>query len=93
MQFTATMTSVGFLEFSHMSSIRSHHLLLCGYLFVADFGIENLINFKNKCNFPWLMSNVLDKETQTLLAEGLEYIVLQSKGKKVRVREVTQSTP
>lgn len=50
---------------------------------IVDFGVDNLIDFKDKCNFPWLMSNVIDNETHKLLADGLEYVILERNGKKV----------
>ncbi|XP_022646777.1 uncharacterized protein LOC111270694 isoform X2 [Varroa jacobsoni] len=47
-----------------------------------DFGVDNLIDFKDKCKFPWLMSNVVDNETQKLLADGSEFVILERTGKK-----------
>ncbi len=42
-----------------------------------------MIELAGKMNFPWLMSNVRDKHTGGLLAEGERKIVLEWKGKKV----------
>ena len=35
-----------------------------------DFGVDELVDFANESNFPWLMSNVFDKHTKRPLAEG-----------------------
>lgn len=37
---------------------------------IADFGIDTLVEFASKSEFPWLMSNVTDNETGRPLAEG-----------------------
>lgn len=50
-----------------------------------DFGVDELIDFKNKTNFPWLMSNVKDKLTKTLLAEGIEKVVATWHGRKIGI--------
>ena len=59
-------------------------LLLCNHL---DFGVDHLVELAGKMNFPWLMSNVRDKHTGGLLAEGERKIVLEWKGKKVSKKE------
>ena len=38
-----------------------------------------------RMNFPWLMSNVHDKKTGKLLADGREKLVFTWKGRKVRL--------
>ncbi|OQR69207.1 5' nucleotidase-like [Tropilaelaps mercedesae] len=48
-----------------------------------DFGVDNLVDFKEKCEFPWLISNVIDNETHRLLADGLEYVIVERGGKKI----------
>ena len=45
--------------------------------------MDELIEFKNNTNFPWLMSNVKDKLTKTLLADGIEKIIAEWHGRKV----------
>lgn len=41
-----------------------------------DFGVECLENLIGECNFPWLMSNVLDEETrQPMAASLLQHVV------------------
>lgn len=49
----------------------------------TDFGVDELIEFKKRTNFPWLLSNVKDKLTKTLLADGVEKIVCDWYGRKV----------
>ena len=39
-------------------------------VFFTDFGIDTLVDFSSKCDFPWLMSNVTDNETGRPLADG-----------------------
>ncbi|KAL5272062.1 hypothetical protein ACHWQZ_G000314 [Mnemiopsis leidyi] len=50
-----------------------------------DFGLDDLLELKNSCNFPWLMTNVIDKETGKPLGDGIEYITLQYKNVKIGV--------
>ncbi|XP_012556958.2 5'-nucleotidase [Hydra vulgaris] len=50
-----------------------------------DFGVDQLINFKRKTNFPWLISNVKDKITKTLLADGLRTVVAEWHGHKIGI--------
>ena len=45
--------------------------------------MDHLVELAGKMNFPWLMSNVRDKHTGGLLAEGERKIILEWKGKKV----------
>ena len=49
-----------------------------------DFGVDDLIDFKNQTKFPWLLSNVIDDISGDLLAEGLEKLLIEWQGKKVR---------
>ena len=35
-----------------------------------DYGVERILELKKKVNFPWLLSNILDKRTKNRLAEG-----------------------
>ena len=53
---------------------------------MIDFGVDHLVELADKMNFPWLMSNVRDKHTGQLLADGERKIVLEWKGKKVSER-------
>lgn len=47
--------------------------------------MDELIDFKRKTTFPWLMSNVEDKLSKSLLAEGVEKVVAEWHGRKVRI--------
>lgn len=35
-----------------------------------DFGVEHFRSLIEKCNFPWLVANVIDKETGTLFSRS-----------------------
>ena len=48
-----------------------------------DFGVDTLLDFKNQTPFPWLIGNVKDSLSQTLLADGLETVVAHWQGRKV----------
>jgi putative 5'-nucleotidase (fragment) len=51
--------------------------------YITDFGIENLLPFMQKTNFPWLMSNVLDIETNRPLADAQVTHIVEAAGKRV----------
>jgi 2',3'-cyclic-nucleotide 2'-phosphodiesterase (5'-nucleotidase family) len=52
----------------------------------TDFGVDELVDFANESNFPWLMSNVFDKHTKRPLAEGRVSLTLEWNGHKVMVK-------
>ena len=52
--------------------------------FNVDFGVDELVDFANESNFPWLMSNVFDKHTKRPLAEGKVSLTLDWNGHKVK---------
>ena len=43
----------------HVAAIGNHDF---------DFGVTQLMSLTKQCNFPWLMANVLDRETGKLLS-------------------------
>ncbi len=49
----------------------------------ADFGVDHLVWVAGETNFPWLLSNVRERETGRLLANGEESLVIPWCGKKV----------
>ena len=49
-------------------------------LLFIDFGLETLAG---RTDFPWLMSNVMDKETGSLLADGKETFVIEHLGRRI----------
>ena len=60
------------------------YVMSCIYFCVpADFGVDELLCFNDETNFPWLMSNVIDKETNRALAGGKVKKILEWEGKKV----------
>eukprot|EP00041_Stephanoeca_diplocostata_P032005 m.1012301 g.1012301 ORF g.1012301 m.1012301 type:complete len:965 (+) comp24066_c1_seq7:370-3264(+) len=48
-----------------------------------DFGLEQLSALKETCEFPWMMSNVLDVFTGANLGDGLTTIMLERGGRKI----------
>ncbi|KAG8194114.1 hypothetical protein JTE90_003053 [Oedothorax gibbosus] len=47
-----------------------------------DFGVDSLSEFAVQTNFPWLISNVIDNETELPLANGLVTYTIVNKGIK-----------
>jgi len=47
-----------------------------------DYGVENLVDFTRRTNFPWLLSNVVDKETSRQLGDGQLYHIIERSGVK-----------
>ncbi|XP_067145017.1 mannosylglucosyl-3-phosphoglycerate phosphatase-like isoform X2 [Centruroides vittatus] len=47
-----------------------------------DFGVDRLLEFAERTKFPWLMSNVIDKETNEPLGSGNITYILEHHGKK-----------
>ena len=55
-----------------------------------DFGIERFITLKNKCQFPWLLTNVFETKTaedgqKVVIAECLDHVILDHSGVKIGV--------
>lgn len=48
-----------------------------------DYGVDNLIEFTRRTTFPWLLSNVIDKETSNQLGDGLVYHIIERQGLKL----------
>jgi 5'-nucleotidase len=48
-----------------------------------DFGLEKLVKLKSATNFPWLISNVMDKKSGRPLAEGIGTRMLDFHGRKI----------
>ncbi len=59
-----------------------------GHCYVTDFGVDTLVKMATHCNFPWLMSNVVDQTTGEPLADGKTSHMITWHGKKVPVRDV-----
>lgn len=62
------------------------------YYHPADFGVEHLVSIAHQTQFPWLLSNVRDKATGQLLAEGRESLVMEWEGKKVKGEGLTATS-
>ena len=50
-----------------------------------DFGISNLEKRARESNFPWLISNVLDRKTNRPLANGIHEHILTHQGNRIGV--------
>merc|ERR1719500_885115 len=50
-----------------------------------DFGLETLNDLVSRTSFPWLMSNVVDRETGRQLAEGLRSHVIEWEGRRLGI--------
>lgn len=57
------------------------------YLIFLDFGIDNLTEAMENSNFPWLLSNVDDIETDKPLADAPVSHVIEIDGIKVKEYE------
>ena len=78
-------TLSAFTKGSHMPPVLNHigvHVASLGN-HDFDFGIEELEKRMGEFNFPWLLSNVLDKRTGTQLANAQEFIELEWAGQKL----------
>lgn len=50
-----------------------------------DFPIEDVMELKRQTNFPWLLSNVYDKQTGNRMGDAEEYIIFEKGGLKIGV--------
>ena len=50
--------------------------------------METLQNVVNQTKFPWLMSNVIDKETNRPLADGKTYHIIDWEGRRIGLVEL-----
>ena len=48
-----------------------------------DFGMESLLDVVEQTNFPWLMSNIIDKETNTPLGDGKPFHIIDWHGIRI----------
>ncbi len=48
-----------------------------------DYGLENMMKLNSQCNFPWLMANVLDRETGGCGVRAAELAVHVATGERV----------
>jgi len=48
-----------------------------------DFGVDQLVDMAGDNNFPWLISNVVDRKTGEPLAEGLFTRMVDWHGRKI----------
>lgn len=48
-----------------------------------DHGLERTLDVRARSNFPWLLSNVLDNETNRPLGDGLETHIINHQGWKI----------
>ncbi|PAA48320.1 hypothetical protein BOX15_Mlig025898g5 [Macrostomum lignano] len=50
-----------------------------------DFGVDNLVQCSQETGFPWLLSNIIDRETGRPLAEGLETVCIDHRASGLRI--------
>ena len=48
-----------------------------------DYGVDRFIELKNKTDFPWLLTNVFDSQTNLPLANTLDHLILEHEGVKI----------
>ncbi|CAL4059581.1 unnamed protein product, partial [Meganyctiphanes norvegica] len=56
-----------------------------------DFGLERLVDVNKATNFPWLLSNMVDEETDRPLGEAKEYHIIDWKGWKIGLMGLGES--
>lgn len=64
-----------------LNDVGTHCAVLGNHDF--DHGLEVLAQWVAKCNFPWLMSNVVDNETGRPLGEGKITHVIDFNGRRI----------
>ena len=50
-----------------------------------DYPLPHVQHLKNSTNFPWLLSNVIDKKSGNRLEGTLEYKILEKGGFKIGI--------
>lgn len=66
-------------EFGMLTWCPGSRLIDC----FADFGLDYLAEFSQQTNFPWLMSNAFDRNTERPLGDGKVTHVIDKNGIKV----------
>ena len=61
----------------------SSFYFLIGVTFLTDFGVDELVEFRNATKCPWLLSNVIDNMTGRQLANGEVKQIIEWFGRKV----------
>lgn len=52
------------------------------FILSIDFGVDELEELCDQCKFPWLLSNVYDRDTEKILANAKTTYVLEKNGRK-----------
>ena len=63
--------------------LQSSSYFLIGVTFLTDFGVDELVEFRNATKCPWLLSNVIDNMTGRQLANGEVKWIIEWFGRKV----------
>ena len=73
------------LEYIKVQTIlqSSSFYFLIGVTFLTDFGVDELVEFRNATKCPWLLSNVIDNMTGRQLANGEVKRIIEWGGRKV----------
>ena len=77
------MLIVPYLEIMNLVYDKNMKIKKIILTFFSDFGLEYLISFAKKTNFPWLMSNVYLRNTIVPLGEGKITHIIEKHGIKV----------
>ena len=48
-----------------------------------DYALEHTMFLANSCNFPWLLANIKNKQTQQNLGNGLDTLIIERSGFKI----------
>ncbi len=64
--------------------LSSHLSRSLSVVCAADFGVSALEEMAEQCNFPWLLSNVIDNLDDKPLAKGIISKIIPWQGIKVR---------
>lgn len=48
-----------------------------------DYGVDRFVELKGKTDFPWLLTNVFDSQTNEPLADALDHIIIEHEGVKI----------
>ena len=73
------------LEYVKVQTVlqSSSFYFLIGFTFLTDFGVDELVEFRNATKCPWLLSNVIDNMTGRQLANGEVKWIIEWGGRKV----------
>ena len=72
----------GFWLIFYCVTVKAIYSLISIFLLI-DFGVDELMEFRDATNCPWLLSNVIDNVTDKQLADGEIKRIIEWEGRKV----------